>query len=135
MGPNVRRQGVMPLAFAVLLTRAAGLSLAEEHTSPASPRPPITNANALNGQGKEQDSIGAKPQGGSKATPLKAGPLAKARATDEAGTGDGRAKPTGVGSRALMGNEAADAADQPEMATGLDLKGAPVRFPASDTPE
>jgi hypothetical protein len=27
------------------------------------------------------------------------------------------------------------AADQPEMATGLDLKGPPTRFPADKTPE
>lgn len=30
---------------------------------------------------------------------------------------------------------ASSAADQPEMATGLDLKGPPTRFPADKTPE
>jgi hypothetical protein len=45
----------------------------------------------------------------------------------------GQTKP-GVGSRAIAGIEAQDsAADQPEMATGLNLKGPPVRFPAAKT--
>ena len=42
----------------------------------------------------------------------------------------------GVGSRALTGNDAQDpAADQPEMATGVDLKGPPHRFAPAQTPE
>ncbi len=41
-----------------------------------------------------------------------------------------------VGSRALTGNDAQDpAADQPEMATGVDLKGPPQRFAPGQTPE
>lgn len=47
----------------------------------------------------------------------------------------GQTKP-GVGSRAIAGSQAQDpAADQPEMATGMDLKGPAVRFPAAKTPE
>ena len=45
----------------------------------------------------------------------------------------GQTKP-GVGSRAIAGSEA-PAADQPEMATGVDLKWPAVRFPAAKTPE
>src|SRR5262245_58697294 len=107
MSPNVRRQSMMPLAFTVMLSVAAGLSLAEEHIGPGpgSPQRPATNADVLDGQGKEQGGVKAKRQGGSKATPQKADPFAKERATDEAGTGDGQSKSTSVGSRALMGNE------------------------------
>jgi hypothetical protein len=42
---------------------------------------------------------------------------------------------TGVGSRALTGSEAETAADQPEMATGVDLNGPPRRFVPAQTPE
>jgi hypothetical protein len=55
--------------------------------------------------------------------------------TGDTGGSRGQTKP-GVGSRAISGSEDRDlAADQPEMATGLDLKGPPVRFPAAKTPE
>jgi hypothetical protein len=137
MRPKVTRQGMMPLAFAMLLSVAAGLSLAAEHTraATASPQGPMATANALNGQGQGSNSIKARPEGSSRPTPQKGGALAKQRSTDEAGTGDGQTKSGGVGSRALIGNDAPDAADQPEMATGVDLKGPPVRFPAGDTPE
>lgn len=40
---------------------------------------------------------------------------------------------TGMGAGKTPDNEAA--ADQPEMATGVDLKGPPTRFPANKTPE
>ena len=40
-----------------------------------------------------------------------------------------------AGSRAMTGEDQDSAADQPEMATGLDLKGRPTRFPAEKTPE
>ena len=41
-----------------------------------------------------------------------------------------------VGSRALTGSDWQDpAADQPEMATGVDLKGTPHRFAPAQTPE
>jgi hypothetical protein len=38
-----------------------------------------------------------------------------------------------IESRGLTGN--ADATDQPEMVTGIDFNGPPVRFRADDTPE
>jgi hypothetical protein len=42
----------------------------------------------------------------------------------------------GVGSRALTSPEYQEkAADQPQMATGVDLKGPPMRFAPVDTPE
>src|SRR5262245_12949758 len=54
--------------------------------------------------------------------------------TGETGGSRGQTK-QGVGSRAITSSEALEAADQPEMATGLDLKGPPVRFPPAKTPE
>lgn len=68
------------------------------------------------------------------------------RHNDSWGTGDGgqagerAAAPlmlfSGVGSRGLTGNDdPGDAANQPEMATGVDLQGPPVQFRADDTPE
>lgn len=150
MRPTARYRGTMPVMSAMLLTVAAGWSLAEEHIGPAataSPDRPFATANALNGQGQGKGSSSTKakpqgnskptkPQGNSKPTPQPGGAQAKQRATDEVGTGDGQAKSsTGVGSRALFGNDAPDASGQPEMATGVDLRGPPVRFPADDTPE
>ena len=134
MRRQVRRQGLLPPAFATLLSVAAGLSLAEEHIGPMGAPAPATHANNL--PGMDTSRIKPKPQRDGKRAPTEKLPLATERGTDEAGTGDGgQTKSTGVGSRALMGNEAPDAANQPEMATGVDLKGAPVRFPAGDTPE
>jgi hypothetical protein len=92
---------MMPVAFAVLLSVAAGLSLAAEHVGPA-----ITNGVTL----------------------------AKEPGTGTTSTG-GQSRASGVGSRALTGNEAAGTSGQPEMATGAHLGGPPVRFPAADTPE
>jgi hypothetical protein len=138
---------MMPLVSAMLLSLAAGLSLAEEHSRPttASPGRPVAAANAVNAQGPSSPNdpsspkagIKPRPQGNGSPSPHRAaGTLVKERGTDQAGTGDGgQTRAVGVGSRALMGNEAPDASDQPETATGVDLKGMPVRFPAADTPE
>ena len=67
--------------------------------------------------------------------------MAHAIVTDDMGStgwtgGSGGQTKPGVGSRALTGSDAEDAAaDQPLMATGVDLNGPPTRFPASKTPE
>ena len=120
----MRHPGILPFCFAVALSVAAGLSLAEEHrgaqTGPpaAAPEPPSASAEPL-GKGMSRN------KGASPGEP-------EANGSNQAET-----KPKqGVGSRALTGREAAErAADQPEMATGVDLNGPPVRFPAADTPE
>jgi hypothetical protein len=91
----------MPVAFAMLLSVAAGLSLAAEHVGP-----PATYG----------------------------GTLARERGTDATGDG-GQSRASGVGSRALTGNEAAGASNRPERATGADPDAPPVRFPAADTAE
>jgi hypothetical protein len=104
MKPHAGHRGiVMPVAFAVLLSVAAGLSLAAEHVMP-----PATSG----------------------------GKLAKERGTDTTGTANGgQPRASGVGSRALTGNEAAGASGRPEMATGVHLDGPPFHFPAADTPK
>jgi hypothetical protein len=114
---------MVPVAFAMLLSVAAGLSLAAEHIGPRLPNRPTLHANSLGeGQDKSQRKDG--------------GTAAKEKGVDTAITGTGgRSKSSGVGSRALTGNEAPNASDQPEMAIGVDLKGRPLRFPAADTPE
>jgi hypothetical protein len=40
-----------------------------------------------------------------------------------------------VGSRAFTGKDGPAAAPQPEVATGVDLKGQPMRFAPVDVPE
>lgn len=45
----------------------------------------------------------------------------------------GQSKPSTAGS--ARGADEASAADQPLMATGVDLNGPPTRFPANKTPE
>jgi hypothetical protein len=125
---------MMPMACAVALSVAAGLALAEEHKSwepRASPGRAIASADLSN-----------KAAPGTKGTAGKeTAQPSEERGTDGIATGDGgqpkgeRSK-QGVGSRGLTGNPArARAADQPLMATGVDLNGPPVRFPAADTPE
>jgi hypothetical protein len=118
----------MPVVAAALLTVAAGWSLAEEHARPSAAGPSASSGSRSNATGTRAANNKARPENGN---------LAKERGTDSSGTGDGgQAKSSGVGSRALIGNDNAhEMMDQPEMATGLDLKGPPVRFPAGDTPE
>jgi hypothetical protein len=123
----------MPVVFAVALSVAAGLSLAEEHVGPwvaATERPAAHVTNPLGSdQTKALDESTAR-------TVQNEGAAAKERGIDAAGTGDsGRTKASGVGSRALTGNETPDASGQPEMAPGADHEGPPVRLPAADTPE
>jgi hypothetical protein len=118
----------MPFAFAVMLSLAAGLSLVEEHMRPmvaagAAPDLPFAFANSLNkGPGAKVPHEGvASPNNGS---------------AGAAGTTGLYPTSPGVGSRALTGNDGPDAAaDQPEMATGADLKGPPMRFAPTETPE
>lgn len=132
MKRQARRKDMMPMACAVALSLAAGLALAEEHAwePGALPQRAIASADLSN-----------KAAPGTKGTANKKTAQPKETGADGVATGDGgqvkggRGK-QGVGSRALTGNDARDrAADQPLMATGVDLNGPPVRFPAADTPE
>jgi hypothetical protein len=124
---------MMPMACAVALSVAAGLALAEEHAwePGAPPQRAVVPADL---------SDKAAPGTKGVATRMTAQPKewgADGVSTSDGGqVKDGRRK-QGVGSRALTGNRARDerAADQPLMATGVDLNGPPVRFPAADTPE
>jgi hypothetical protein len=125
MRRHARRQRA-PLAFAVVLSAAAGLALAEEYIGllPAWAEWPLARANSLGQRaGNGESGIKAGPHG-------TAAPQGKVEATAQRGTSPG------VGSRALTGNdERPGAADQPESAPGLDLRGPPVRFPAAETPK
>ena len=57
------------------------------------------------------------------------------KAKGKTGWTGGSGEQTKSGSRAFSGEEGDLAKDQPEMATGRDLKGPPVRFPPAKTPE
>ena len=105
--------GIGAFAAALLLSVAAAPLLAQESAKPpgTAPERPVATP--------DPDSTGTKELG----------------STGWTGGNRGQTKPE-VGTRAITGSEAQDpAADQPEMATGLDLKGPPVRFPAAKTPE
>jgi hypothetical protein len=117
------RQGKIPVASALALTVAAGLALAQQHRwTPAAGRP----AAGPQGMAAVVQTKGKTVQAGTTAQPN----------DDTGGQGKSSAKPSSVGSRALTGNdEDRQTRNQPEMATGIDLKGPPVRFPAADTPE
>ena len=126
-----RRKDMMPIACAVALSVAAGLALAEEHAW--EPGAPSERAVA-------PADLSNKAAPGTKGTAGNETARPNERGVDGVATGDGdqpkggRGK-QGVGSRALTGNAARErAADQPLMATGVDLNGPPVRFPAADTP-
>jgi hypothetical protein len=91
---RARRQGIMPLVFAVLLTVAAGLSLAEEHVwVPATPDGAVTSS--------DSSSSRADPDG-------------RETGRDPGSTGvhgQRHAGPNpGVGSRALTGHDAEEPA-------------------------
>ncbi len=109
-------EGAGAFAAALALSAAAALLLAQESGKPsaaAQERPVATTP----------DSGGAD-----------ASPKDKGSTGWTGGTRDQEKR--GVGSRALTGNDAQDlAADQPEMATGVDLKGPPHRFAPAQTPE
>lgn len=121
------RRGVLPFAcaltmLAALSTVLAGLSRADD----TQPQPPALEQQpgesfGPDGKGTPQDGTGTQDKGATEWT----------GSTRE----QNKAAP-GVGSRALTDQEARDrAADQPEMATGADLEGPPVRFSPADTPE
>jgi hypothetical protein len=119
----------MPFASAVLLSVAAGLSLAAEHVGApaaagAAPGPPVVLSNSLN----EGPAVRAAPRGAGPSQRRGAGSRAAAPSRPQAGA-------PGVGSRAFTGNDRPAAAPQPEVATGVDLKGQPMRFAPVDVPE
>jgi hypothetical protein len=87
---QMRRRGIVPLAFAVLLTVAAGLSLAEEHAwVPAAPEGAATPSDLSKGAGP--------------ATGIRNHARAHSHATAHGHAGV-PPKP-GVGSRALTGHQ------------------------------
>jgi hypothetical protein len=123
---------MMPMACAAALSVAAGLALAEEHA---------WEPGALAQRASASADLSNKPAPGTKGTAGKKTAQTRERGVDGVGTGDGGQSEggrvrQGIGSRALTGDAARDrAADQPLTATGVDLNGPPVRFPAGDTPE
>ena len=109
----MKSPGIGAFAAALILSVAAAPLLAQESAKPPATAPERPVATPDSG------SSGTKEMG----------------TTGETGGSRGQTKPE-VGTRAITGSEAQDpAADQPEMATGLDLKGPPARFPAAKTPE
>lgn len=108
--------------FACAFTVAIGLPRAEEMANPPSAAPePAAQSSGAEGKGAPHDSTGTNEKGSTGWT---------------GGSRDQTNSEPGVGSRALVGQPAQDrGADQPAMATGVDLKGPPQRFPAADTPE
>jgi hypothetical protein len=97
------------------------LLLAEEQAQPppaASQQP--AEGSGPDGKGTPQDNSGTAQKGTTGWT----------GGSNEPPKGQSRA-----GSRALSPHAQDGAEDQPEMATGVDLKGPPMRFRASETPE
>jgi opacity protein-like surface antigen len=113
----ISRPGFM---FALAVSVAALLSLAMEHAraQPAGENP--AESSVPDNKGTPQNHTGTKGRGSTGWT---------------GGSREQTKAEPGVGSRALTGQDQERAADQPEMATGVDLKGPPVRFPPAKTPE
>ncbi len=105
-------RGIRAFAAALTLSVAAAALLAQESTKAPATAPERSVATP------DSNSSGTKETG----------------TTAETGGSRGQTKQN-VGSRAMTAEDQDLAADQPETATGLDLKGRPVRFPAAKTPE
>jgi len=112
----MKKTGLMPLVAAALMVSAT-CSLAQNNTPPANAvENPAHTPNHSTGTGTAPENPGATGwTGGS-----------RGQTRDSATT-------TGQSSGAKDDGEAAK--DQPAMATGKDLKGPPMQFPANKTPE
>ena len=110
------------MLLALALTIAPVMARSEERGPPAAPTPqaqPGEPATVDHPQGTPPDHSGTETRGVTGWT----GAVKEQKQTG-----------ADVGSRALTGPQER-AADQPEMATGADLKGPPMRFAPADTPE
>src|SRR5262249_22800806 len=116
--PMTSRRGLV--LFALAVTIAAVLSLAVEHAWPQHLAGQPAESSRPDNKGTPQDHEGARERGSTGWT---------------GGSRDQTKTKPGVGSRALTGQDQERAAGQPEMATGVDLKGPPVRLPSAKTPE
>src|SRR5262245_59197704 len=106
----MRRPAIMSLTFVLAVSVAPGLLRAAEGGKLPTAEQQPAEASGPDGKGTPQDHTGTQQRG----------------ATGWTG-GAGKRDKASVGSRALTGPEAQkQAAGQPEMATGVDLKGPPV---------
>jgi hypothetical protein len=111
----MRKLGLMPLIAATLMVSAT-VSFAQDNTPPAnSVENPATTPQHSSGSGTAPENMGATGwNGGSRGQ------------TKDSATTTGQTTPA---------QDAEAAKDQPEMASGEDLKGPPEKFPPNKTPE
>lgn len=110
----MKKPGLLPVIAALLIV-SSNYSFAQNNTPPANTvKNPSNTTRQGTGTGTAPENIGT---------------------TGWTGGSQGQTKDSATTGQSNAARDAEAARDQPAMATGQDLKGPPVRFPANKTPE
>lgn len=112
----MKRVWIAPLTAASILVFTAGISAAQAPNQPHTEHPSNTT--------KQNSDSGTRPEN-----------MGTSGWTGGRQDADSRSDTTGAGPSAAENNAPRNINDDSEYATGQDLKGAPAKFPATQTPE